>query len=91
MKDSADKRKQDTSTLTEKTSAKADTEGELQSHTDERKAAVGELMATHEVISSLHGECDWLLQNYETRKEARAGEVSSLGNAKAILSGADFS
>jgi chromosome segregation ATPase len=91
MKDSAEKRRQDTATLTEKTSAKADTESNLQAHTDEKKAAVGELMATHEVISALHGECDWLLQNFDTRKEARAGEVSSLQNAKAVLSGADFS
>jgi chromosome segregation ATPase len=91
MKDSADKRKQDTASLTEKTSDKADTEAELQTHTDAKKAVIGELMATHEVISALHGECDWLLQNYETRKEARAGEVSSLHTAKAVLSGADFS
>jgi len=47
-------------------------------------------MATHEVISSLHAECDWLLQYFDVRKDARAGEVDSLGKAKAILSGADF-
>merc|ERR1740130_1800567 len=42
-------------------------------------------------ISALHGECDWLLQYFDARKEARAGEIDSLGKAKAVLSGADFS
>merc|ERR1719218_583057 len=91
MKDSADKRKQDSATLTEKTATKADTEAALQTHTDNKKAAENELMATHEVISALHNECDWLLKYYDARKEARAGEVSSLQNAKAVLSGADYS
>merc|ERR1719291_1024307 len=91
MEDSADKRAQDTKTLTEKTAAKATTEEDLQSHKDGKKAAERELMAVHEVISSLHSECDWLLQYYDTRKEARDGEISSLQNAKAILAGADFS
>jgi len=48
-------------------------------------------MATMKVISSLHAECDWLLQYYDARKEARSGEVDSLKKAKAILSGADYS
>jgi septal ring factor EnvC (AmiA/AmiB activator) len=91
MKDSADKRKQDSAALTEKTSAKADTEAALQSHKDAQKSAEAELMATHEVIASLHSECDWLLKYFDARKEARAGEVSSLENAKAVLSGADYS
>merc|ERR1740122_607897 len=50
-----------------------------------------ELKATMEYIHSLHVECDWLIQNFDVRKEARAGEVDSLKKAKAILSGADYS
>merc|ERR1719330_2174012 len=48
-------------------------------------------MLTAKYISSLHGECDWLLQYYEARKAARADEVDSLNRAKAVLSGADYS
>lgn len=48
-------------------------------------------MATLEYIQSLHGECDWLMQNYDARKQARAGEMDALTNAKAVLNGADFS
>jgi len=91
MQDSKDKRTQDSATLTEKTAAKADTEAALESHTEAKKSAEGELMATHEVIASLHNECDFLLKYYDARKEARDGEVSSLENAKAVLSGADYS
>ena len=48
-------------------------------------------MATAEYIHGLHSECDWLVENYDNRKTARAGEVDSLNNAKAVLAGADFS
>merc|ERR1719384_1206439 len=91
MKDSADKRTVDSKSLTEKGSAKADAEAALQAHTLARADGAKELMATEKYISSLHAECDWLLQYFDARKEARAGEVDSLKKAKAVLSGADYS
>merc|ERR1719278_1677890 len=91
MKDSAAKRTTDSKALTEKSSAKADTEAALQSHNEHKADEVKEHMATEKYISSLHGECDWLLQYFDARKEARAGEVESLTRAKAVLSGADYS
>merc|ERR1719251_631816 len=91
MKDSADKRTADSNSLTAKGSAKADQEAALQAHTLARADGAKELMATEKYISSLHAECDWLLQYFDARKEARAGEVDSLKKAKAVLSGADFS
>jgi len=47
-----------------------------------------DLIAT--ATGDLHVQCDFLLQNFDLRKEARTNEVESLKNAKAILSGADF-
>merc|ERR1711979_22519 len=91
MKDSAAKRTTDSKALTEKGSAKADTEAALGDHTAAKADAGKELMATMKYISSLHAECDWLLQYFDVRKEARAGEVDSLKKAKAVLSGADYS
>merc|ERR1719433_1759789 len=91
MSDSAAKRTADSQSLIEKASAKADTEGQLQAHASAKAAGGKELMATLAYIASLHAECDWLLQYYDVRKEARAGEVESLTKAKAVLSGADFS
>merc|ERR1711972_703376 len=91
MKESAEKRTADTTSLTEKGATKADIESELQAHHEEKASAAKELMATLKYISSLHAECDWLLQYFAVRKEARAGEVDSLVKAKAVLSGADYS
>jgi hypothetical protein len=90
MKDSADKRATDAKGLADKESAKADSEASLIKTEEEKTAKTKEAMATAEYLSQLHGECDWLLSNFEMRKEARAGEVDSLKNAKAVLSGADY-
>jgi len=91
MKDSAAKRTLDSYTLTEKTSAKASLEGDLQAQTEGKASATKELMATFEYIASLHSECDWLLKYFDVRKEARTGEIDALGKAKDVLSGADYS
>jgi chromosome segregation ATPase len=90
MEDSAEKRAQDAKSLTAKTATKADLEADLESHTAAKSSASSELMATGEFIASLHAECDWLVQHFDARKEARSGEVDSLEKAKAILAGADF-
>merc|ERR1719230_2413203 len=91
MKDSAEKRQNDSKTLADKGKAKAELEADLEANTEEKEATEKTHMATLEHIQSLHAECDWLLQYYQVRKEARAGEVESLKTAKAVLSGADFS
>jgi chromosome segregation ATPase len=90
MNDSAKKRAMDTKALTDKTGAKAATEESLEANKEEKTGTARELMAVHEYGMSLHSECDWLMKYYDVRKEARAGEVESLKNAKAVLSGADF-
>eukprot|EP00928_Gymnodinium_smaydae_P032227 TRINITY_DN233_c0_g1_i5.p1 TRINITY_DN233_c0_g1~~TRINITY_DN233_c0_g1_i5.p1 ORF type:complete len:724 (-),score=280.14 TRINITY_DN233_c0_g1_i5:92-2263(-) len=91
MKDAAEKRALDAKSLGDKESAKADTEAALQGHKDEKASTTKELAGLVETISALHGECDWLLQHFDARKEARASEVDSLAKAKAVLSGADYS
>merc|ERR1719166_440464 len=91
MSDSAAKRTADSQSLNEKSAAKADATAALESHTDAKEDATKEAMLNAKFIASLHGECDWLLQYFDARKAARAGEVDSLGRAKAVLSGADFS
>merc|ERR1719296_230524 len=91
MKDSAEKRTDDSKSLADKQKAKAETEADLESNSEEKGATTKTLMATLQHINSLHGECDWLLQYFEVRKEARAGEIESLKTAKSVLSGADFS
>merc|ERR1712060_748628 len=91
MKDSAAKRATDAKALTSKGAAKADMESELQAHKGSIADGKKELMATHKYIASLHAECDWLLQYFDARQAARTGEIESLKQAKAVLSGADYS
>merc|ERR1719213_934100 len=91
MKDSAEKRTTDSQSLADKQKEKAELEAELEANSEEKAATEKTHMATLEHIQSLHAECDWLIQYYQVRKEARAGEVESLKTAKAVLSGADFS
>jgi len=91
MADSAAKRVAVTKSIAMKEAAKADLGAELQRLTEEKGSTMKEAMATAEYIKDLHLDCDWLLQNFQARKDARAGEVESLKNAKAVLSGASYS
>lgn len=47
-------------------------------------ASLGELLSAH------HTDCDWLLQYFDVRQQARQEELDSIADAKAILSGANF-
>ena len=91
IEDSANKRATDSKSLTDKEAAKADAEAALIKLGEETKDKMTENMNTMETLRDLHLDCDWLLQNFDTRKEARTGEVDALKKAKAVLSGADYS
>jgi len=91
MSDSAEKRTLDSKTLADKESSKADLEERSLKLGEEKTATMKEAMATADTLKSLHLECDWLVSNFQVRKDARAGEVDALKKAKAVLSGADFS
>jgi chromosome segregation ATPase len=91
MADAGKKRADDSKAVDDKTGAHAESEEVLQTQKDSHASVMRELKGTTEYIAGLHGECDWLLQNYDSRKEARTGEIDALGKAKAVLSGADYS
>merc|ERR1719265_2268660 len=91
IKDSAEKRALDAKAIEDKEGTKADLGAKLLKDEEEKTATTKEAMATHEYLAEVHGDCDWLLTNFATRKEARAGEIDALTKAKAVLSGADFS
>merc|ERR1719198_814379 len=80
--------KEMTVSTAEEKDAQADYE---QFKTASKAEASKELGALLEYIASLHAECDWLLKFYDMRKTARASEIDALGQAKAVLSGADYS
>jgi len=89
--DAAEKRAADTKSVEEKTSVKAGLEDELVKNGAMKDSTSAELMATKQYIADLHADCDWLISNYETRKEARTNEIDALKKATAVLSGADYS
>jgi chromosome segregation ATPase len=91
MKDSADKRAEDSKTLTDKQSALADLETGLGDQTADLESTKKELAATNQYIHTLHLECDWLVKYFDMRKEARTGEIDALSKASAVLNGADYS
>merc|ERR1719231_663325 len=91
MDDAAKKRAADVKAMATKEKAKADAEETLSTDSASKKVEEKELMATAQYLGDLHQECDWLMQNYDLRKSARADEVQNLKEAKAVLAGADFS
>jgi len=91
MEESASKRATDAKSMTQKESEKANMEGSLEQEKDKKTVTTKDLLATVDYISNLHLECDWLLTNFDARKAARTSEIEALGNAKAVLNGADYS
>merc|ERR1719262_247060 len=91
MAEAAKKRADDSKSLADKEKLKADLEVDLTELKRVKLSTFKELQATLEYIASLHAECDWLMQFFDVRKEARNGEIKSLTDAKAVLSGAGYS
>merc|ERR1719221_1709878 len=89
--DAAAKRAADLKLIASKESAKADAEVDKTSASEAETATSKQLMATKKYEMELHQDCDWLLQNFDLRKEARTSESESLKEVKAILAGSDFS
>jgi len=58
--------------------------------TESRDSTIQDLLLLGEHNAALHQDCDFLIQNMDTRQSARAAEIDSLFNAKAIFSGANL-
>merc|ERR1719434_220613 len=91
MKESSQSRADKVKEVEELQNTKASLSSGLTQSKEELASAVTSAAETAKVLSSLHQSCDWLLQNFDARKTARAGEVEALNNAKAVLAGADYS
>merc|ERR1719281_1323171 len=91
MADSQETRAGDSKALTGKQSTKAEVEAQLMTAKETRSATATDLKQITAVIADLHAACDFIMQNFDLRKEARTAEIEGLKNAKAVLSGASFS
>jgi len=88
MQDSQDSRAQDAQSITDKEGSKAQLKGELDTANEKHMQSSAELNTVEQYIRQLHAQCDFMVENYDVRKEARAKESDGLNQAKAMLSGA---
>merc|ERR1719313_636638 len=80
----------DNRSIAAKAKAKARLENDLVNAAADKKSTIADLEMLGSYEGQLHLSCDYVLQNFDVRQEARGQEVDALANAKAILSGADF-
>jgi len=90
MTDSAASRAQSAKSITDKEASKAELETKLQETKESKALTVETLEDISLTVNHLHTSCDFIMENYDTRKEARSNESESLKNSKSVLSGADF-
>merc|ERR1740123_1886935 len=81
LNESISAKKKATAQATEET---AEANGDLE-------ASTGELDSLKAYEADLHGECDFVLKNFDIRQKARLQEMEAIQAAKAILSGAGSS
>merc|ERR1719181_546253 len=91
MSNAASKRASDSKSMTDKKAALADAQTSVVESKDKLSETNTHRMDNEKYLGGLHAECDWLLNNFDMRKEARVDESEALTNAKAVLSGADYS
>merc|ERR1712129_7489 len=89
VKDSTALTKQLGEAIVAKTKASATADSDLANAKGDHEAAVGELESWAAYEADLHGQCDFVLKNFEIRQKARLQEIESIQAAKAILSGAN--
>jgi chromosome segregation ATPase len=90
MQESSTSRAQTAKSITDKEASKAELEMKVSNARDSKALSVESLEDISVTINHLHTTCDFLMENYDARKEARTNEMESLKNGKAVLSGADF-
>jgi len=90
MSESQASRSKKADSITSKETAKADMDVKTENTKAKKESQGTELMNLQQYIAQLHGSCDFIVDNFDLRKAARANEVESLKNAKSVLSGADF-
>lgn len=67
--------------------SKAKTHEEFTMAGEDLKQTLKDVEGLHEELGNLHKSCDFIMNNFDARQEARTAEIASLGEAMAILSG----
>merc|ERR1719487_257800 len=79
MADAKEQRIADAKTLEDKEAAKGEADDAVQASVDAKTAAGKELQGVKDYIMTLHADCDFVLEYYDTRKQARTDEIDALG------------
>merc|ERR1719335_1970927 len=66
--------------ITEKESASAEWSEKIENAKTDKASTTEALAKLAEYIAGLHGSCDFLMENYDARKEARTTEIEGLKN-----------
>lgn len=85
MTEAQQTRTEDTKALNEKKKVKATTDTKLIENKELLEASKDEHHNVELYLAQLHGECDFLMRNYENRHEARIDEEVGLEEAKTIV------
>merc|ERR1719198_2324778 len=87
VKDSNDVIKKLSDSVAAKTKASAKAKEDKEQANSDLDSTNGELESLALTEEDLHGECDWVLRNFEARQKARLAEIEAISQAKGILSG----
>jgi len=90
IKDSNNLISQLNDSITEKTKSIASAKMESEDSKSDHDSTVNELELLSQHKGQLHSQCDFVLKNFAIRQRARMQEMEAIGQAKAILSGADW-
>jgi len=90
MTESAEARSAKVKGVTDKEAAKAGLRAKKTTEGEQERADFKDVDGILQYRQTLHGECDFITENYDARKEARTQEIESLKSAKAVLAGAEL-
>merc|ERR1719160_874336 len=88
MAESQTSRAEDLKSITNKKTARSELEEKLVEAKEQRHMAFDELNNAHTYVAELHSSCDFIVENFDLRKEARANEQESLKAARAVMQSA---
>merc|ERR1719316_1045323 len=90
VKDTNASVEQKTKEIINKSEEKAKAEEEKVKSEETLAKTMTDLEGLSQEAAALHGECDFVLKNFEIRQSSRMAEMEALKQVKAILSGAKF-
>jgi len=89
IKESSSKRALDAKAIVDKDDEASELKVRLHQFKMNKKVKTESLASVKKERALTHKDCDWLLQKYQLRKEARTDEIDALNKAHTVLSGAE--